>query len=124
MRPPVQGRSRPAYSDPWNKIMSKSWGKGGTRAWRKRRAQVLADNQRASGGRCRLAVADVCTLAATQVHHVRGRAATGDDPRWLVASCRPCNLHVGDPQQHPATCPCGWGLHRPRVPQPKRVSRW
>jgi len=32
-----------------------------------------------------------------QVHHVRGRAVTGDDPRYLVGSCPACNVAVGDP---------------------------
>lgn len=66
--------------------------KGSTRAWRTTRARVLARD----GYRCRLRL-DVCTDRATCVHHTRGRSVTGDDPRYLVAACAPCNLQVGDP---------------------------
>jgi hypothetical protein len=34
---------------------------------------------------------------ATHVHHTHGRGVTGDDPAYLVASCRSCNLTIGDP---------------------------
>ena len=107
--------------------MSTAWRTGSTRAWRKRRADVLAENLRTNAGRCVLAVKGVCTLRADTVHHVRGRAATGDDPRWLVASCGPCNRHVAEPAQHPASCHCGWGLKQrasSTSPRPRRVSRW
>lgn len=40
---------------------------------------------------------DVCTSVATCVHHTAGRSVTGDDPAYLVASCEPCNLKLGDP---------------------------
>ena len=43
---------------------------------------------------------DVCTHHATCVHHTEGRAVTGDDPAYLVASCAPCNGKVGDPARH------------------------
>ncbi len=75
--------------------MSKAWAKGSTRQWRKTRLAVLNRD----GWRCRLRH-DVCTKVATCVHHVLGRTATGDDPRYLVASCQPCNLKVGDPATH------------------------
>lgn len=72
--------------------MSKAWAKGSTRAWRRTRGLVLARD----GYRCRLQL-EVCTGHATHVHHTQGRGVTGDDPRYLVAACRACNLAVGDP---------------------------
>ncbi|MFG1800201.1 hypothetical protein ACGFI4_08510 [Micromonospora carbonacea] len=33
-------------------------------------------------------------------HHTHGRAITGDDPRFIVAACEACNLHIGDPTAH------------------------
>ena len=76
--------------------MSRAWAGGSTRRWRKIRAAVLARD----GYRCRLRIEDVCTSVATEAHHTRGRSVTGDDPRYLVAACGPCNRHIGDPQQH------------------------
>jgi hypothetical protein len=49
--------------------------------------------------RCQVKL-DGCTHKATTVHHTAGKAATGDDPRYLVAACEPCNLTVGDPSRH------------------------
>lgn len=89
--------------------MSRGWRKGSTARWRRIRAQVLAENQRVNGGRCQLQLRG-CTGQATQVHHTRGRAATGDNPHYLQAVCQHCNLKAGDPQQ--------------TDPQPRRVSRW
>lgn len=108
--------------------MSTTWRGGSTRRWRGIRAQVLTANAQPAGkggwvygwgnpvwhkgnhGRCRLAIAGVCKGRATHVHHTLGRSVTGDDPRYLLASCEPCNLHVGNPQV--------------RRPQPRRVTRW
>lgn len=73
--------------------MSRSWAKGSTRRWRAIRRRVLVRD----GYRCQLRIESVCTGMATTVHHVKGRRVTGDDPEHLVAACRPCNLHVGDP---------------------------
>lgn len=39
-----------------------------------------------------------------QAHHVRGQDM-GDDPRWLVTSCRNCNLATGHPRGDPAPYP-------------------
>lgn len=76
--------------------MSANWSKGSTRRWRKIRAAVLAANNAANGGRCQ--VREKCDGAqATVVHHTVGRRVTGDDPRFLAASCAPCNLAIGDP---------------------------
>lgn len=75
--------------------MSKGWGGGSTWAWRRKRERVLKrDNYR-----CQLKIEGVCIGKATHVHHVKGKAM-GDDERWLVAACAPCNLHVGDPTKH------------------------
>lgn len=70
---------------------------------------MLAENQRTNQGRCTLRYRG-CQGQADTVHHVVGRAITGDDPRFLAAVCRACNLAAGDPQQ--------------TNPQPRRVSRW
>ncbi|HMG43948.1 MAG TPA: HNH endonuclease signature motif containing protein [Acidimicrobiales bacterium] len=83
-----------------------SWAKGSTRRWRRTRAQVLARD----GYRCRIQL-DGCTGVATHVHHVHGRAVTGDDPAHLVAACEWCNLSTGDPTKAPD-------------PQPKPRTRW
>jgi hypothetical protein len=37
------------------------------------------------------------------VHHTRGRTVTGDDPRWCIASCGPCNHKAGDPTKRNPT---------------------
>lgn len=86
--------------------MSRQWQGGSTRAWRRTRALVLQRD----GGVCRVRIEGVCTHVATCVHHTRGRAVTGDDPRFLVASCAQCNRAVGDPTR--------------TNPQPKRISKW
>jgi hypothetical protein len=70
---------------------------------------VLLANQQQHGGRCQLRLRG-CQGQATQVHHTRGRALTGDDPRFLVGACAWCNRKTGDPAKSD--------------PQPKRVSRW
>ena len=83
--------------------MSKAWEKGSTWAWRKIRARVMEANRLTNGGRCTLAIAGVCTIWATCVHHTLGRAVTGDDPRYLQATCMPCNLRVGEPDIEPSS---------------------
>jgi hypothetical protein len=45
------------------------------------------------------------------VHHLKGKAK-GDDERHLVASCRRCNLLIGDPTKGA------------RNPAPKPMTRW
>lgn len=79
--------------------MSRSWQGGSTRRWRKIRAIVLDRD----GHLCQLRL-DVCTGTATQVHHTHGRAVTGDDPAYLVAACRECNLKIGEPARHDPAC--------------------
>lgn len=75
--------------------MSKGWERGSTRAWRRLRALVLARDRNL----CQLHT-QVCTVVATQVHHTLGKSVSGDDPRYLVAACAPCNQRVGDPTRN------------------------
>ena len=72
--------------------MSKGWEGGSTRAWRKIRLAVLNRD----GWRCQLQIDGICTTIADCVHHLDGKAM-GDNPDRVVASCTPCNLHIGDP---------------------------
>lgn len=51
-----------------------------------------------------------CKVKADCVHHVLGKGVTGDDPRYMVAACTPCNLRVGDPSRN--------------VDPPHRSPRW
>ncbi|MFI6763312.1 hypothetical protein ACIBF5_29680 [Micromonospora sp. NPDC050417] len=94
--------------------MSKAWAGGSTRQWRRIRAQVLARD----GYRCRAhrdgwcakipghkqhTCTDIAALSgpsAGHAHHTLGRGTTGDDPRYIVAACGPCNLYIGDPTEH------------------------
>lgn len=76
--------------------MSHSWRSGSTRRWRRIRTEILARDQY----RCQVKIEGICTIRATCVHHTLGRSITGDDPRYLVAACDPCNLHIGDPTRH------------------------
>lgn len=104
--------------------MSRSWGKGSTRAWRQTRAMVLSrDNFQCrahSDGWCDRAnrsTPHTCTIRAEltgphagHAHHTGGKAQ-GDDPRYIVAACKTCNLHIGNP----ATA---------ADPKPKPRTRW
>lgn len=94
--------------------MSKGWhraGDGGQRRWRVIRDAVLDRNREENGGQCTLAIEGTCTVLATCVHHTMGRDVTGDDPRYLVASCKACNERVGSPMRQPD-------------PPARPVSRW
>ena len=90
--------------------MTSAWTNGSTRQWRRVRAAVLARDL----GQCQLRLAG-CTVTATCVHHTYGRLVTGDDLRYLVASCRMCNLRVGQP---------GRRGQRRRAPRRVVYSRW
>jgi hypothetical protein len=70
------------------------WTDGGTTAHRKAREFVLVRD----GNRCRIRDEVVCTVVATEAHHTLGRGVTGDDPAYMIATCKPCNLRVGDPR--------------------------
>jgi len=87
--------------------MSRAWAGGSTRAWRKIRLAVLRRDHEL----CRLRLPGICTIHATEVHHVHGRAITGDDPRFLVAACSACNNKLGDPQQN-------------KDPKPQPRTKW
>jgi hypothetical protein len=93
--------------------MSVAWHKKGDRAAHERaRRLVLAANVERTGGVCQAKVPGVCTRGqATEAHHVLGRAVTGDDPRYMIAVCRPCNASIGDPM-------------RVADPPARPVSRW
>lgn len=91
--------------------MSEAWAGGSTRRWRRIRAHVLDRD----GHICRNQIATICTTTATHAHHTLGRSVTGDDPDYLVASCEPCNLHIGEPATHPDDCP----LCTARQPTPR-----
>ena len=69
------------------------WPNGSTAAWRRTRARVLERD----GNVCQLQIPEVCVGTATHVHHTQERDEVGDDPRFLVAACAPCNIRVGDP---------------------------
>lgn len=71
---------------------SRSWPNGSSPAWRRVRRRVLDRD----GQRCQLRMAG-CTTIATHVHHTRDRAEVGDDPRYLLAACSPCNHRAGSP---------------------------
>jgi 5-methylcytosine-specific restriction endonuclease McrA len=83
--------------------VSKTWQGGSTRAWRRTRALVLARD----GYTCKLQLPG-CQTTADCVHHTLGRAVTGDDPRYLAASCSPCNLALGEPTPDPHPLPFEW----------------
>jgi hypothetical protein len=101
--------------------MSRSWQGGSTRAWRTLRAAVLLRD----GGLCQIRTPGTwivkrtgkqarCLVRASVVHHVLGKARTGDDMRYLQAACAPCNLHVGEPLRAGAK----------RNPRPRVVTQW
>ena len=92
--------------------MPGGWGKGSTRAWRRVRASVL----KRDGWRCQVQLPGTCTGVADCVHHVVGRAVSGDDPRYLVASCTPCNLAIGQPGRRRG--------RRAQAPRRDQYNRW
>src|SRR5713101_4557349 len=82
------------------------WENGSTRDWRKKRRRVLERDRH----RCQLGLPPACDCTirgckrfhgcktrADCVHHLFGKMVTGDDEKYLVAACTPCNLHIGDP---------------------------
>ena len=71
------------------------WEGGSTWRWRKIRRQVL-DRDR---WLCQVKIEGTCKHKADCVHHLLGKAQ-GDNPADLVASCTPCNLHIGNPARN------------------------
>ncbi|MCG7610355.1 HNH endonuclease [Mycobacterium sp. CnD-18-1] len=65
--------------------MSKAWGNGSTRQWRKTRADALHRD----GHQCRLRYAG-CTGHATEVHHLDGKV-NGDNLDRCVSACHRCH---------------------------------
>lgn len=81
--------------------MASGWHRGGkptgsTRAWRRVRTAVLERDRY----RCQVRHPDICKVVADCVHHLDGRAVSGDDPARCVAACTPCNMREGDPTRH------------------------
>jgi 5-methylcytosine-specific restriction endonuclease McrA len=89
--------------------VSKSWAQGSSKAWRALRRAILRANAAQNRGRCQVQIPGVCTGTAVEVHHVLGKRH-GDDPAHLVASCRECNLAIGDPNR--------------KSPPPRPVTDW
>lgn len=83
--------------------MSDQWHKcgGSSRQWAKTKNAVLLANRMDtnSKGQCQLHISGICEGLATTAHHTHGRCVTGDDPRYLIATCIACNLHVGAPSR-------------------------
>lgn len=89
--------------------MSRSWAGGSTREWRQLRAAVLTRDRfrcrahqdgwcdRVPGRHTCTGIAALTGPNAGHAHHTLGRSVTGDNPEYIVAACRPCNLHIGDP---------------------------
>lgn len=70
------------------------------RGYQTLRRQLLDENVITNRGLCTLMIKGVCTGKATCIHHTLGVSVTGHDPRYMVATCSACNLHVGDPLRH------------------------
>jgi 5-methylcytosine-specific restriction endonuclease McrA len=80
--------------------MSTAWrNKPNMGAWRRTRRMVL-DRDGWVCQHCGIQMhegTDKNQDSAPQVHHTRG-VEHGDDPRYLVACCRSCNLSLGSPR--------------------------
>jgi 5-methylcytosine-specific restriction endonuclease McrA len=87
------------------------WQGGSTRKWRTIRLAVL----RRDRYRCQVRIAGICKTVADCVHHLDGKAH-GDRQDRLVASCTPCNLHVGDPTASTSTTQSD--------PEPRSTTTW
>lgn len=74
--------------------------------WRRVRRAVLERDE----WRCQIRIEGVCTTIADTVHHTLGWAVTGDNPAFLVAACKACNLRIGEPKGNDE--------------QPRRTTRW
>lgn len=85
--------------------MSESWRGGSTRKWRKIREYVLIRD----GYVCQVGMPGVCTGKADCAHHIYGREAYGDDPKYIVASCTACNSRIDPAKDNP---------------KPKQMTEW
>lgn len=94
-----------AHGNSWAVSKSKNWQKGSSRSWRRIRAFVLARDSY----RCQIRGPGCLVWAplrphggipAGHAHHTRSRSEVGDDPRFIVAACRTCNIGRGDPSEH------------------------
>ncbi|TKG57947.1 HNH endonuclease [Prauserella endophytica] len=92
--------------------MSTAWKSGSTRRWRKIRLFVLNRDRWI----CQLCGKPISKYLrhphpySAHVHHTKGKAY-GDDPEFLVAAHRKCNLDAGDPTAAPD-------------PAPRPMTRW
>ncbi|QFU87867.1 HNH endonuclease [Amycolatopsis sp. YIM 10] len=92
--------------------MSEAWAGGSTRAWRRTRLFVL-NRDRWICGLCGFAIDPLLEHPhpmSASVHHIRGKKY-GDDPAWLQAAHRKCNMDVGDPNNQPD-------------PEPRPMTEW
>lgn len=111
LRATVQPPILHSGSSMWWWCMSKSWRKGQRGAdYRHYRTVVRPAVLRRDGYRCQLQLPGTwpvrggvakCLGVADCVHHTHGIGNTGHDMRYMVASCTPCNLKVGDPTRAP-----------------------
>lgn len=79
--------------------MSKAWSKGTTYQWARTRLFVLNRDQWVCQ-LCKLPIDPALRKPdpmSAEVHHLVGRAQSGDDPRYLIATHRQCNNQAGDP---------------------------
>jgi 5-methylcytosine-specific restriction protein A len=82
--------------------MSKAWAAGSDTRWRTFRLTILERDR----GVCTLREQG-CTGTATQVHHIVPLARGGAkyDPGNCTASCKTCNLALGDTPPAPQPAP-------------------
>lgn len=88
-------------------MSSKAWKNGSTRKWKNLRRRILDRD----GWICQACgqLIDPQLKPPHQdsgaVHHTMGRAITGDNPRYLVATHMHCNRAIGEPKQDPQPRP-------------------
>lgn len=93
--------------------MSSNWHGGSSAGWKKVRVLVIARD-----AECKLRTSSKCNGRPDTVHHTQDRAVVGDDPRYLIAACGPCNFAFGSPTQEkygdpPPTPRTQWTLKPP-----------
>ena len=110
-KPPPRNRASRGLPSPWDP-RTYTWDQG---EWRRTRDAVLERD----GYTCQLRT-HVCTGIATLAHHTRDRLVYGDDPAYLVAACKPCNISVHDPTK-PRPAPAR--VRAPRTEQQRERRR-